>query len=163
MKLRILISTTAMMLSASAAHAYVGGDDAYCREFTKTIYVGGRAQQGYGTSCMQPDGSWQIVQEPRVQSASYYAPPPAQYAQPVQYGPMSAYGGYHAYPRPCHRPQAAWPLALSFNYSNWDNNWHHRRHDRHHGWRDHGRRNDHANHRDGRRGGGNRFAGNDWH
>ncbi len=35
---------------------------AYCREFQQTIVVGGKSQQGYGTACRQPDGSWQIVQ-----------------------------------------------------------------------------------------------------
>jgi surface antigen len=34
---------------------------AYCREFQQTITVGGQKQQGYGTACRQPDGSWQIV------------------------------------------------------------------------------------------------------
>jgi surface antigen len=33
----------------------------YCREFQQTIIVGGRPQQGYGTACRQPDGSWQIL------------------------------------------------------------------------------------------------------
>lgn len=35
----------------------------YCREFTQTINVGGKVQQGYGTACRQPDGTWQIVQQ----------------------------------------------------------------------------------------------------
>lgn len=34
----------------------------YCREYTQTIKVGGKTQQGYGTACRQPDGSWQIVE-----------------------------------------------------------------------------------------------------
>lgn len=34
----------------------------YCREYTQTIHVGGRTQQGYGTACRQPDGTWQIVE-----------------------------------------------------------------------------------------------------
>lgn len=34
----------------------------YCREFQQTIQVGGKSEQGYGTACRQPDGSWQIVQ-----------------------------------------------------------------------------------------------------
>ena len=34
----------------------------YCREFQQTVIVGGREEQGYGTACRQPDGSWQIVQ-----------------------------------------------------------------------------------------------------
>jgi surface antigen len=33
----------------------------YCREFTQTIYVGGRSQQATGRACQQPDGTWQIV------------------------------------------------------------------------------------------------------
>lgn len=33
----------------------------YCREYQQTIYVGGKAESGYGTACQQPDGSWQIV------------------------------------------------------------------------------------------------------
>ncbi|PZO87450.1 MAG: hypothetical protein DI626_03985 [Micavibrio aeruginosavorus] len=34
---------------------------AYCREYTQTIYVGGKQQTGYGTACQQPDGSWKAV------------------------------------------------------------------------------------------------------
>ena len=32
----------------------------YCREYTQTVYIGGRAENAYGTACRQPDGSWQI-------------------------------------------------------------------------------------------------------
>lgn len=34
----------------------------YCREYRTTINVAGRSQQGYGTACRQPDGTWRIVQ-----------------------------------------------------------------------------------------------------
>lgn len=33
----------------------------YCREYNKSIRVGGRVESGYGTACYQPDGSWMIV------------------------------------------------------------------------------------------------------
>ena len=33
----------------------------YCREFTQTIQVGGKKEQGYGTACRQPDGTWKII------------------------------------------------------------------------------------------------------
>lgn len=33
----------------------------YCREFQQSITVGGQTQQGYGTACRQPDGTWKIV------------------------------------------------------------------------------------------------------
>ena len=32
-----------------------------CREFQTTITVGGQAQPAYGTACLQPDGSWKVV------------------------------------------------------------------------------------------------------
>ncbi len=31
-----------------------------CREFTQTIYVGGKAQKAYGHACRQPDGNWKV-------------------------------------------------------------------------------------------------------
>lgn len=33
-----------------------------CREYTQTIYVGGKRQEGYGRACRAPDGTWQIVE-----------------------------------------------------------------------------------------------------
>jgi surface antigen len=33
----------------------------YCREYSQSIYVGGRKEQSYGTACRQPDGTWQVV------------------------------------------------------------------------------------------------------
>ena len=32
----------------------------YCREYTQTINIGGRLQEGHGVACRQPDGSWRI-------------------------------------------------------------------------------------------------------
>ncbi len=37
-------------------------EGSYCREYTQTINVGGKTQEGYGTACRQPDGSWKIAQ-----------------------------------------------------------------------------------------------------
>jgi hypothetical protein len=34
----------------------------YCREYQTNVYVGGRMQQGFGTACMMPDGSWAYQQ-----------------------------------------------------------------------------------------------------
>lgn len=36
-------------------------DGYMCREFQQEIRVGGRSEEGYGTACLQPDGSWKIV------------------------------------------------------------------------------------------------------
>lgn len=33
----------------------------YCREYQARATVGNRQQETYGTACMQPDGSWEIV------------------------------------------------------------------------------------------------------
>ncbi|MCF8495883.1 MAG: glycine zipper 2TM domain-containing protein [Alphaproteobacteria bacterium] len=33
----------------------------YCREYSQTVYVGGKQQQAYGQACQQPDGTWEIV------------------------------------------------------------------------------------------------------
>ncbi len=35
-------------------------DGRYCREYTTTATVGGKAETVYGTACRQPDGAWQI-------------------------------------------------------------------------------------------------------
>jgi surface antigen len=35
----------------------------YCREFTQTINVGGKSEQGVGRACRQQDGSWRIVSQ----------------------------------------------------------------------------------------------------
>ncbi|MEQ9449125.1 MAG: hypothetical protein RLN70_09515, partial [Rhodospirillaceae bacterium] len=32
-----------------------------CREFQQQVMIGGQRQSAYGTACMQPDGSWQVV------------------------------------------------------------------------------------------------------
>jgi surface antigen len=32
-----------------------------CREYQQTVTVGGQTQEGYGTACRQPDGTWRIV------------------------------------------------------------------------------------------------------
>ncbi len=37
-------------------------EERYCREYSADADVNGRVQQVYGTACMQPDGTWQIVE-----------------------------------------------------------------------------------------------------
>lgn len=54
------IVSAAITFMPSDAKAY--GND-YCREYTRTVYIGNRAQDAYGTACLQPDGSWMIVGE----------------------------------------------------------------------------------------------------
>ncbi|MBN8543348.1 MAG: hypothetical protein J0M34_03690 [Alphaproteobacteria bacterium] len=110
-----LIPLSLAALFAMPAHAE------YCREFTKDVLVGGRLQQAYGTSCMQPDGAWQIVQQPTIQAA-----PTVTYVQPVSYVQPVTY--YNSYSRPYY-PRTS---SFSFIYNSGD------RWDRHRGYRNHG-------------------------
>lgn len=33
----------------------------YCREYTMDAVIGGQVEKVFGTACLQPDGSWRIV------------------------------------------------------------------------------------------------------
>jgi surface antigen len=47
--------------SFTPTRTYQDPSGAYCREYHQSIIVAGERQQGYGTACRQPDGSWRIV------------------------------------------------------------------------------------------------------
>lgn len=69
-----------------AAMTLAPGDakaDEYCREYTRTIQIGGRIQEGYGTACLMPDGDWQVRNEQVRSTVQYYQP-----AQGVVYYPQ---------------------------------------------------------------------------
>lgn len=34
----------------------------YCREYSQTINIGGRIEEGVGRACRQPDGTWRIAE-----------------------------------------------------------------------------------------------------
>ena len=38
-------------------------DGRQCREFQQNVTIGGRDEEAYGTACMQPDGTWQVVNQ----------------------------------------------------------------------------------------------------
>lgn len=40
---------------------YQQSDGGYCREYQQSVNVSGRSQQGYGTACRQPDGTWKVI------------------------------------------------------------------------------------------------------
>lgn len=55
-----------ILITALAAFPVVGFSgqakaEEYCREYTKTVTVGGKREQAYGTACYRPDGSWEVV------------------------------------------------------------------------------------------------------
>lgn len=45
----------------------------YCREYTRTVYIGNRTQEAYGQACLQPNGDWMIVNE-GTGNDNYYVP-----------------------------------------------------------------------------------------
>jgi surface antigen len=47
--------------TVTATKTYQANNGEYCREFTQKITVAGKVQQGYGTACRQPDGTWKVI------------------------------------------------------------------------------------------------------
>ncbi|HEX2859408.1 MAG TPA: hypothetical protein VHP58_04335 [Alphaproteobacteria bacterium] len=83
---KLLYATAALTLLAGAAGAQnistrdstTGGD--YCREYTQTFTIAGKTQKGYGTACLQPDGSWQLQNSEPAEVAAPAAPASPDYA-----------------------------------------------------------------------------------
>lgn len=130
MKPRYAFAALATLLvggTASAQYMPATYQEPYCREFTKVVTIGGRAQNAYGKACRQPDGSWQVVSDdiPGNQPVTYY--PDDNYVayqpvQPVGYYPAPAY--YSA------------PPMFNLSFSNWNPRRTHYYNDYGHGWRD---------------------------
>jgi surface antigen len=40
---------------------YQNATGQYCREFTHTIFIDGKAQKAHGSACREPDGTWRLV------------------------------------------------------------------------------------------------------
>lgn len=62
----LALAAGALISAAVAGQAQAAHNDhgkQQCREFTKDIYIDGRRESGYGTACLQADGSWQIVSD----------------------------------------------------------------------------------------------------
>lgn len=91
---------------------YQNAEGQPCREFTTTIIIGGEEEQGYGTACRQPDGSWELVSDEGT------TPPPAP-AQPVPAAPAQEVypypppAAYYLYPDDFFGPAR---IYLSFSY-----------------------------------------------
>lgn len=83
------------------------GQKGPCREFVTTIVIGGEQQQGYGTACRQPDGTWEFAPNATVAAQ----PPPAVVQAPVyiNHPPPS----YYYYPADFYYP---YRIYLSFGY-----------------------------------------------
>lgn len=49
--------------TGSVTTTRIGTSTSYrqCPEFQQTVTIGGKEEQTYGTACLQPDGSWEVV------------------------------------------------------------------------------------------------------
>lgn len=127
------LSAMPFMFIGAPANAGYGYSSDYCREYTKTVYVGGRAVESYGTACLQPDGAWRIKGSGERISAPpervTYAPPPRTvvYKQPVYYRPASTWSFFWG--TPSHKHNHHKYRNVSHRYD---------RHDRHNNHRGHG-------------------------
>jgi surface antigen len=96
-----------------------------CREFQRTILIGGREERGYGTACRQPDGSWRIVSgPPAVQTAAppverrttvYVREVPRPYPYYYPYYPYYPYNPYGYYAPWGYGYPYWYPFSFSFN------------------------------------------------
>ena len=58
----ILPTMLAGVAKADDGHIYKNkGHGKYCREYQKTVTIGNHIEKAYGTACLQPDGSWEMV------------------------------------------------------------------------------------------------------
>ncbi len=90
----------------------------YCREYTKNVTVGRRIQEAYGTACLQPDGSWQVVGS---REQVYFEDDPFP-AQTVNYT--------RVYERPVYTSPFNISLVGLFGDRNYGHGFHNHRHDR---------------------------------
>lgn len=105
--------------TVTPVRTYANGQGQPCREFQQTIIIDGREEQGYGTACRQPDGSWQVVSgQPAaattvVQGSTVYVREvPARYYS--SYYPYA----YPYYPYGYYNPWGyAYPYGYPFNLS----------------------------------------------
>jgi hypothetical protein len=72
-----------------------------CREFTKTVTIGGTQQQAYGTACRQPDGTWKLAQQEQQPTEQRYVP--QQQAPVIVAAPPPRV--VYVYPEPYYRPR----------------------------------------------------------
>lgn len=66
-----------------------------CREFTQTIIIADKEEQGYGTACRQPDGSWQIVSDQKPSPAVTQVKPAEN--RTIVYINETPWPGYYGY------------------------------------------------------------------
>ena len=83
-----------------------------CREFQQSITIAGKAQQGWGTTCLQADGNWKIMPSAQPGAAPPTPSPPQVAAVVAPQYPAYAYYPYsysYPYPYPYPYPYSYYP------------------------------------------------------
>jgi hypothetical protein len=95
-----------------------------CREFQRTIIIGGREERGYGTACRQPDGTWHTVATQRAaapverRTTVYVREAPRSYYYPTYRSYPYGYYPYRSYPYGYYAPWGyGYPYWYPFNFS----------------------------------------------
>jgi len=57
----IAVQSPPPLVANPASDPYTADNGQTCREYQTTVTVNGQLQQTHGTACLQPDGSWRIV------------------------------------------------------------------------------------------------------
>jgi hypothetical protein len=57
----VYTTPTPAAVTQPPAAAPASGANSYCREYQSTSVIDGTPQTMYGTACLQPDGTWRIV------------------------------------------------------------------------------------------------------
>ena len=75
LSLFVMASPMGVAANAEAQTIYATNGQPFCREYTQTVKIGNTLQKGYGTACMQADGSWQVMTPAAPETNYSYAPP----------------------------------------------------------------------------------------
>jgi hypothetical protein len=136
MKIGTKIMTLAVLtIAALSAGATQAKADGYCREYTRTVLIGGQPQQAYGTACLGPDGAWRVQSEDlsRHQNGLYttatlnsdntvYFADQQPVVQQVTY--VEPYPVYRPYYRPVYYRPAPVVFGFSFGNGHDHHHWH---------------------------------------
>jgi hypothetical protein len=115
------VAVTLLIGSYSPSHAATSGD--YCREYTRTVYIGNQRQEAYGTACLRPDGQWEIVSEGNQIPATYL--PPVTQTRTVYVREPAQVVYYNR------RPASVFFFGTPFRHNRYYNNVRYNRYDRH--------------------------------
>lgn len=131
--------TLVLLAGASLLHATPAEAGDYCREYRKQVKVGGGVQEAYGTACMQPDGSWEIVSENGrpVEMYDFYGQPTYTFVErPVYTPPMIfssvVFSGHDSHRHRHHRHHHGCGHGHGHKGHHYGHHKHHKKHYSHH-------------------------------